>query len=139
MHLSSRHYRRDNKAFTLLEVMISTVIIAMIMLAMTSVMMLAARTLTSSGGDVGLVADVIDEINTDLNLAESFSEQTSTAMTFTVPDRDGDGQPETIRYSWSATPGDSIMRAYNGGAEVAIADDVQHFSLDYILHTIGGS
>ncbi|MBT3201555.1 MAG: hypothetical protein HN350_16760 [Phycisphaerales bacterium] len=118
--------------------MISTVIIAMIMIAMTSVMMLATRTLASSGGDVALAADVIDEISTDLNLAESFSERTSTAVTFSVPDRNGDGQPETIRYSWSATPGDSIMRAYNGGAEVAIADDVRHFSLDYILQTIGG-
>ena len=61
------------------------------------------------------------------------------AVTFTVPDRDNNGLSETIRYSWSGTPGDSIMRAYNGGVEVAVAEDVKYFSLEYLLKTIGGS
>ena len=134
----ARHISHNARAFTLLEVMLSTVIIAMIMLAMTSVMTLSTRCLTSRGEDVGRASDVIDEITTDLNLAESFSEKTATAVTFTVPDRDDNGSSETIRYSWSGTPGDSIMRAYNGGTEVAVADDVQYFSMEYILNTIGG-
>jgi Tfp pilus assembly protein PilV len=139
MHRHTRHIRRNTRAFTLLEVMLSTVIMAMIMLAMTSVMVLSTRCLTSKGEDASKASDAIDEITTDLNLAESFSEQTATAVTFTVPDRDNNGQSETIRYSWSGTPGDSIMRAYNGGVEVAVAEDVQYFSLEYLLKTVGGS
>ena len=138
MNRPVRHTSPDARAFTLREVMISTVIIAMIMLAMTSVMTLSTRALTSKGEDVSNASDVIDEITTDLNLAESFTERTSTAVTFTVPDRDDNGQSETIRYSWSGTPGDSILKEYNGGDAVSVADDVQHFSLDYILKTIGG-
>lgn len=134
-----RHTRRDAGAFTLLEVMLSTVIISVIMMAMTSVMALSTRCLNSKSEDVGRASDVMDEITTDLNLAESFSERTATAVTFTVPDRDNDSQSETIRYSWSGTPGDSIMRTYNGGGEVAVAEDVRYFSLEYILKTIGGS
>ncbi len=134
-----RHTRRGARAFTLLEVMLSTVIISVIMMAMTSVMALSTRCLNSKGENVSRASDVIDEITTDLNLAESFSERTATAVTFTVPDRDNDTQSETIRYSWSGTSGDSIMRAYNGGSEVAVAEDVRYFSLEYILRTIGGS
>jgi len=139
MHHRTRHMPPKAQAFTLLEVMLTTVIMAIIMLAMTSVMTLSTRCLTSKGEDVSKASDVIDEITTDLNLAENFSERTATAVTFTVPDRDNNGQSETIRYYWSGTPGDSIMRAYNGGSEVAVADDVQYFSLEYILKTIGGS
>ena len=91
------------------------------------------------GEDVSKASELIDEITTDLNLAMSFSERTDTAVTFTVPDRDSNGQSETIRYSWSGTSGDSIMREYNGGDAVAVAEDVQYFSLEYILKTIGGS
>jgi prepilin-type N-terminal cleavage/methylation domain-containing protein len=131
--------RRNARAFTLLEVMLSTVIISMIMMAMASVMALSTRCLNSKGEDVSKDSELIDEITTDLNLAMSFSERTDTAVTFTVPDRDSNGQSETIRYSWSGTSGDSIMREYNGGDAVAVAEDVQYFSLEYILKTIGGS
>lgn len=136
---NTRHIPRKAWAFTLLEVMLTTVIMAMIMLAMASVMTLSTRCFTGKGEDASKASDVIDEITTDLNLAESFSERTTTAVTFMVPDRDNNGQSETIRYSWSGTPGDSIMRAYNGGGEVAVADDVRYFSLEYILKTTGGS
>jgi len=116
MHHDMRHVRRNVRAFTMLEVMMSTVIVSMLMLAMSSVMVLSTRSITSQSEDVSKASDVIDEITTDLNLAMSFSEQTATAVTFTVPDRDGNAVSETIRYSWSGTPGDSIMRTYNGGS-----------------------
>ena len=139
MHHPARPIPRNARAFTLIEAMMSTLIIATIMAALTSVILLSTRCLGSRGEDVSKASDVIDEITTDLNLAESFSERTATAVTFTVPDRNNDAQVETIRYSWSGTPGDPIMRRYNGGNEVAVAENVQYFSLDYILKTIGGS
>lgn len=70
-------------------------------------------------------SEVLGELAADLALARSFSERTATAVTFTVPDRDGDLDPETIRYAWSGTPGDPLTYQYNGGTASVLASDVQ--------------
>ncbi|MBP90055.1 MAG: hypothetical protein CMJ64_25665 [Planctomycetaceae bacterium] len=54
---------------------------------------------------------------------------------FTVPDRDADGDVETIRYSWSGTAAASLMREYNGGTAVGVVDDIHAFSLAYTVQT----
>lgn len=132
--------RRGNRAgFTLIEVILSTVTVAILMGAMSSVTLLMMRCLNSSAGDIGESADVAEHIAADISLAESFSEQTATAVTMVVPDRDGDDLPETIRYSWSGTAGDSLMRTYNGGTPAVMVENVHHFDLDYIMRTVGGS
>jgi hypothetical protein len=135
-----RRARRRQSAggFSLLEAVLSIAIIAVIMGGMSSVMLLASRSLNSRIGDVSVSAEVVDEIVGDLNLAESITEQTATAVTVVVPDRDGDSQPETIRYSWSGTPGDPLMRQVNASAAVAVAENVQQFRLDYVTRTVGG-
>jgi hypothetical protein len=66
---------------------------------------------------------------TDLQTAKSFTERTATAVTFTVPDRDGDNIDETIRYAWAGTPGDPLTYQLNGGTATTLADDVQQFNL----------
>lgn len=66
----------------------------------------------------------------DIQLAQSFSENTTTAVTFTVPDRNGDNNPETIRYAWSGNAGDPLTRQYNSGAVVTVAENVHTFHID---------
>lgn len=127
------------KGHTLAEVLISTLVVAVIMGGMASVMLMSTRALNSSAGDVSDTGDVMDQIITDLNLAQQFTERTATAVTMKVPDRDGDSQDETIRYSWSGTAGDPLMREYNGGDPVAVAENVHHFNLAYLTKTVGGS
>lgn len=127
------------KGHTLAEVLISTLVVALIMGGMSSVMLMSTRALNSSAGDVSDTGDVMDQIITDLNLAQHFTERTATAVTMKLPDRDGDSQDETIRYSWSGRVGDSVMRTYNGGTPVAVADNVHYFNLAYITKTVGGS
>jgi hypothetical protein len=70
-------------------------------------------------------------------VAVSFSEQTATAATFTVPDRNGDSLPETIRYAWAGA-GSPITRQVNGLPVPAavIADNVQSFNLQYFTKTV---
>jgi len=80
--------------------------------------------------------DVVSQVTTDLSLAQSFSQRTATSVTFTVPDRDGDGTPETIKYAWSGNAGGSLTRKYNSGAAVVVAEDVHHFNLGYITKTV---
>jgi hypothetical protein len=48
-----------------------------------------------------------------------------------VPDRTGDGNPETIRYAWSGTVGAPLTRQYNGGTAATIIDSVQALSFTY--------
>lgn len=130
--------RRVRRGHTLAEVLISTLVVSVIMGAMVSLMLMGTRALRTTAGDVSDSGDVLDQVITDLNLAKSFGEQTATTVTMTVPDRDGDSQDETIRYSWSGTAGDSLMRTYNGGTPVAVADNVYYFDLAYLTKTVGG-
>jgi len=72
---------------------------------------------------------VLDKFVADVEHAISFSERTANAVTFTVPDRDGNGLPDTIRYAWSGTPGDPLTYEYNGSVAEKIAVDVHNFNL----------
>ena len=128
--------RRSRTGHTLAEVLISTLVVSVIMGGMSSVMLLSTRVLNNTGAEVCVSGEVTDQITTDLNLAREFTERTATAVTMKVPDRDGDGQAETIRYSWSGTAGDPLMRVYNGGDPVPVADDVHHFDLSYLTMTV---
>lgn len=67
----------------------------------------------------------------ELRYALNFVERSSTAVEFTVADRDHDATPETIRYAWSGTLGDPLTRQYNGGDVVNVAEDVYEFALVY--------
>jgi len=133
---------RGGPAFTLIEVVLTVAVVSIIMGAMVSVMLLATR-----GMNCGLVRDenttegtrAVQQITLDLSLAQAFTERTDRTVAFTVPDRDGDGQPESIRYAWSGVAGDPLTREYNGGPAVNVAENMHHFKLDYLLKTSGSS
>jgi prepilin-type N-terminal cleavage/methylation domain-containing protein len=130
---------RASTGFTLVEMLISLTIMTTIAAALGSTIVLASRALgTDSGAASSTVATrrAVDRMLAELTEANGFSERTSTAITFTVPDRDGDGVPETIRYAWSGTAGAPLTRQYKGGAPDAVAADVQKFDLTYLLRTL---
>ncbi|NNM24962.1 MAG: hypothetical protein HKO59_03060 [Phycisphaerales bacterium] len=126
---------------------IAMVILSIIVVGMGSVMVLAARDLGGTQSDAvaaSRTADVAEAIIRDVGFLSTITEQTDRAITLTVPDRDGDGNAETIRYAWeSATgdpgvPGDPIWRTYNGGTPVAVIDAAQDFSLTYLTRVVRG-
>jgi len=84
---------------------------------------------SSTSRQSAIASEVLGKLTADLALALSFSERTTTAVTFDVPDRDGDLHPESIRYAWSGTPGDPLTYQYNGGTELTLATDVQSLDL----------
>jgi hypothetical protein len=128
---------QSRPGFTLLEAVLASFIFAFIMAALMSVFRLAGGAVSASAGmTFPQSGEVLDQVATDVSLAQGFTERTASAITLTVPDRTGDGQPETIRYSWSGVSGAPLLRQVNGGAAVAIASDVRHFNLGYLTRTV---
>ena len=124
---------------TLVEMVASLAIVSVIIIACGSAIVVAVRTfeLSATAGEAPGPDSAASRIAADLQTAMAFSERTATAVAFTVPDRDGDGLPESIRYAWSGTPGDPITVEYNGAAPVVLVSNVTSFDLSYLLRTYG--
>jgi prepilin-type N-terminal cleavage/methylation domain-containing protein len=126
-------------AFTLIEMLISLAIMAVISAALGATIVLASRALDQQSGPGAATVNArraTDRFLGEVAGATAFSERTASAVTFTVPDRDGDGTPETIRYAWSGVAGEPLTRQYNGGVPDVIAEDVRQFDLSYLLRTV---
>jgi len=94
---------------------------------------IASQSFDQSNNDVNLstAQEILGTIMLDLNEAIRFTERTAAAVTFTVPDRTGDGMTETIRYAWSGAAGDPLTYEFNGSA-VTLASGIQNFDLSYL-------
>lgn len=125
--------------FTLIELTIGLVSSALLVAGLASALYISSQALDLNGslsGQAAVASEVLGEISADLALARSFSERTATAVTFTVPDRDGDLEPEMIRYAWSGTPGDPLTYQYNSGAASVVAEDVQNLNFATLTRSL---
>jgi hypothetical protein len=120
---------------------VSLALVSLIMAACGSMIFVAAKAMANDKNNVGSDAvaarAAADQIMDDLKMATAVTEQTATAVTMTVPDRDGDGQPETIRYSWSGTPGDPLLRTYNARPAGTVAGNVRALNFTYLAKQVG--
>lgn len=131
--------RPPHSGFTLAELVLSMAIMSILMTGLASAILIASHALPDEGSVGSTVvesAGVADQIVEELRAAIWIREHTATAVSFTVPDRDGDAVPERIRYAWSGTPGDPLTRQYNGGSVVQVLADVYEFDLAYELRTV---
>lgn len=131
------HGRRHG--FTLIELVVTVAVMSVIMLGVGSAMIIvghAVPTADSPAAAVIAAGQVADRIATELTYAVTVIDSNATTIAFTVADRDGDAVPETIRYEWSGTPGDSLTRQYNSGTIAEILPSVKQFDLAYELETI---
>src|SRR5262249_55248128 len=121
--------------FTLIEMVLSLAIIAILLLGMQSAILLAARATPDSSNSPlssAIVAGrAVDRLSADLTFANSVTSAGTTSITFTVPDRTGDNSPETITYSWSGVSGDPLLRKINSGTASTVATNVTEFQLAY--------
>ncbi len=118
---------------TLAEMMVALVSASALMVGTASAIFVAVQGTDTSNTPTSATIDgsvALNDVLSELEFALSFSEQSATAITFTVPDRDGDSNPETIRYAWSGTPGDPLTRQYNGGTAANVAVNVHVFQHD---------
>ena len=102
--------RESDTGFTLIELLVGLVSSTLLVAGLTSAVYISSQALdldSSISRKSAIASEVLGELTADLALTRSFSERTATAVTFDVPDRNGDLLPETIRYAWSGTSGDS--------------------------------
>jgi hypothetical protein len=79
---------------------------------------------------------IAHDLLSDLRLATGFSERTGRTAAFFVPDRDGDGMQEQLRYAWSGVGGDPLTLSVNGSTPILIVKDVRSFGLEYVTSNI---
>ena len=130
---------RRRPAFTLAELAVSVALMSVLMVGMGSAVMLASRALPPEGDPLQAEVDSatsLDRLSQDLYCALAFTQLMTNAVTFTVPDRSGDNQPDTISYSWAGTAGDPIVRTFSDGTNVVsqnLLEGVHNFALRYDL------
>ena len=132
--------RRPPDGFTLVEMVMSLTILSVLLLACGSIVGMATR----ATGDTATrnvtqlkAADAVGQITDDLNVALNFTQRTSTAVTFTVPDRLSVGTPQVVSYQWSGTPGDPLTRQFNGGTAATVLSGVQSLNLSFVSRLMG--
>jgi len=126
-----RNSRRSGT--TLLELIAASMTGAILMTGLSGSLYIASHTFDQNSSSVHQMTaqQIISDLMADLHQAIRFTERTANAVTFTVPDRSGDGQTETLRYAWGGANGDPLIYEYNGAA-VTLASGVQQFDLDYL-------
>ncbi len=131
---------RPSRAFTMIEMVVSLSVMAVIVVAAG-----AALTVADNGSGPAATrwlaqasaADAATQVADDLNVATNFTERTATSTTFTVPDRVSLGSPNTIRYAWAGTAGAPLTRQFNGGTAVPILTAADAVGLTYLTRTYG--
>jgi prepilin-type N-terminal cleavage/methylation domain-containing protein len=104
------------RAFTLLEVVLASVILAIIGGAVSAVMMVACRAIPSSaGGSASAVelSEVTAQMSVELSFATSVLALDAFYVTFVGPDIDGDGTGDEIAYAFNSSEG-TLLRQVAG-------------------------
>ena len=120
--------------FTLIELVVCTVIASTLMIGIGSTMLVSVRALpqADSASSATLKASpIVDQLAMELQNAVTINSRSATMVDFTVADRDGDEVVETLRWEWSGTAGDPLTRQYNGATPVALLEGVQGLTLTY--------
>lgn len=134
-----RQIRIPQHGHSLFELVIAMTSASVLMAGLGSAVLLTSRAFrpeTTSQHFHTSAALVDRDVLSNLHLATGFTERTDKSAAFLVPDRDGDGRPELLRYAWSGRVGDPLMFTYNNSAAIPLLNDVRAFSLSYVTRDV---
>jgi hypothetical protein len=125
--------RPPRPGYTLLELLVSSVSATFLIAGLASALFVAGSALDGrpTAAERGRAAEAQSTVLADLEHAISFSERTADAVTFTVPDRNGDAVAETLRYTWGGSSNGELALSINGGAPATVLTGVKSFRLDW--------
>jgi hypothetical protein len=106
---------------------------------MASALLIANRATDTATGPAAQTTDArlaLERITADLNDATALAEQTNSTVAFTVADRDSDDNEDTIRYAWSAVPGEPLTRQQNSSPATPVIENVRQFELRYLARAL---
>lgn len=124
---------------TLLEMMLSLVLLSIVMASVGSAVMFASQAVPNEKSAAGsMLADhaVLSQIAEDLASAQYVLEQTNHAVTVVVSDRTGDRIPDRLRFAWSGVRGEPLYFQLNDENATALIDAVETFDLDYTTQVV---
>jgi type II secretory pathway pseudopilin PulG len=129
MHEQSSKQRTTTRvAFTLIEMVTALAISTLIVAAMGSAVMVASAALpTAEAEQLQRTARELDWLMLEVSEADTIKAATGSELAFTIPDRNGDDQPELITYTWDGNAGSSLYRTYNTATPEAVASDIDSF------------
>lgn len=133
-HSKTRHADRRS-GYTFIELLLASATASILMAGSAGSIYIASQAMNlDQGAAVELAnADIgIDRVMDDLRHALAFTERTTTAVTFTVPDRDGDDVPEKLRYAWSGVAGTELSASINDSTPSVVVADVQTLNFNYL-------
>ena len=122
------------RGFTLVELVVSLALVSITMVAIGSTILMATHALPRQDDPVlGTLnaARVTEQLSTELLTAVYITEWSAHSVGFIVPDRDGDGSMESIRYAWSGEAGEPLMRQYNAEPAAPVLASAEDFSLAF--------
>ncbi len=123
---------KSRHGFSLVELLISTLIASIIVAGMQGTIFLTLRSVPDPNGIASTTlraSHIIDQLITELQTAIYVTERSPTTIGFVVPDRDNDGIGERVRYAWNGIPGGPLTRQYNSGTIIRLAEEVDFLSL----------
>lgn len=108
------------RGFTLVEVVLAAFVVSVILAGLSSAMFLAARAAETPYKRSALdLHAVLDRFRQDAAIATGITQLGSTSITMTLPDRDGNGTADSVKYDWSQANNTSgtITRIEDGVSE----------------------
>lgn len=128
--------RTRRVGYSLVELIISLSIISLLVGGISAAMVVASRSQEQARGpaqDLRNAALATRQLADELGTALNINQAGPKGITFTTPDRNGDGTPEVVRYQWSGILGDPLTRVGLSPVQpqATLLDDVRDFSLVY--------
>ena len=123
--------KKPRAGFSLIELLISSGSAVLLLGGISSALYLSSQAINPDPASMqtSRAAEVLARLRDDLRHATSFTELSDQTVSFQVPDRDGDGDAENLRYSWSGAAGDPLVYEYNATGAQTLLASVQEFEL----------
>lgn len=131
MGITARRGQKRRRAFSLIEIMISSVSASVLIIGMAAAVRLAGRATEVPSGTQAVfegstaIADLADEAMH----AVVITERSDRMIQFASPDITGDNVADVIRYEWSGASGAPLTRKVNHGAATTVISKVYEFNL----------
>lgn len=127
------------RGFTLLEVIVSSMLLSVVVSAASALLFITARALPVDE-DPGIAAAetlrALDLLSSELTFATSVTVAEARRVEFVIRDRDNDGD-DTISYQWSGVAGDPWTRTAGARDPEPIVRSLASVVLDYTLSEDG--